>query len=142
MIQLLFLILTSTNSYAAPADFSPGEYKGKVIYLDFWASWCEPCKESFPWLNKMKKKYPGLEVVGVNLDKENDKAKDFLKRHPADFKVIYDPEAKYAKKYEVKGMPYSLIFDKNGNIKHKHIGYSKDRASNYEREIKELIGAK
>ena len=87
----------------------------------------------------MKKKYPNLAVVAVNLDKEKEKAEEFLKKHPAQFEIVYDPEANLAKEYKVKGMPYSLIFDSSGNVKYKHIGFTEAQAEGYESEIKGLI---
>ena len=69
------------------------EYKGKVVYLDFWASWCGPCKKTFPWLNELQKKYgkDGFEVVGVNVDAKKADADKFLVSTPAEFTVLFDP---------------------------------------------------
>jgi len=117
-------------------------YKGSVVYLDFWASWCGPCKESFPWLNEVARKYPQLKVVAINLDKNRSDADEFLKKYPATFEVLFDGPAKSAEKYKVKGMPYSIIFDKDGREVHSHIGFSKEKAKDYLLKIKVLLGEK
>jgi thiol-disulfide isomerase/thioredoxin len=130
------VVLFCMNANATELNLN--EYKGKVVYLDFWASWCGPCKESFPWLNKLAKENKDLVVIGVNLDKDKSDAEAFLKKYPADFKVVYNPKADLAEKYKVKGMPYTIIFDKEGNQKFKHIGFSLKKADEYMREIKTL----
>ena len=134
-IVLAILLLTSGAAKALEVS----DYKGKVVYLDFWASWCEPCKLSFPWLNKMKSQNPDLVVIGVNLDKEESLAKEFLKESPANFEIIYDPEAKLAEKYNVGGMPYSIVFDKKGIKRLSHVGFTNAKGKVYEQEIKKLL---
>lgn len=135
-------ILSLLFSHGAFADgaFKAENYKGKVVYLDFWASWCGPCKESFPWLNQLQQKYKdkGLVIVGINLDKEKAKAESFLKDHPAQFEIIFNGEGTLAKQYGVKGMPYSVILGKNGEVLHSHIGFHSDKTAEY---IKTIEGA-
>lgn len=76
--------------------------------MDFWASWCEPCRVSFPWLNEMQAKYgERLVVIGVNVDRERADASRLLTQAPAQFHIMYDPESKLASSYEVMGMPSS-----------------------------------
>lgn len=143
-MKKLFLpiVLTIMTQATWAAEFDINNYKGKVVYLDFWASWCGPCKESFPWLNSMKNKYKDIVIVGVNLDSNKKDADDFLKKYPAQFTVLFDPEGKLAEKFQVKGMPYSIVFDANGEQKFSHIGFSMDKASEYEKEIMQLKGNK
>lgn len=116
-------------------------YKGQVIYLDFWASWCTPCKKSFPWLNQIQKKYTnqGFKVIAVNLDKEPELAKRFLQQHPAEFVIGYDPEGKIASQLNVQGMPSSFLIDRNGNIVSSHIGFREKNASEMEAKLKKLL---
>ncbi len=136
-MRFLFILtlLFSANTWAE--DFSLDAYKGQVVYLDFWASWCGPCKESFPWLNQIQQKYKdkGLTVIGINLDKDKTNADEFLKSHPAVFKIIYNTQGDLAKKYGVKGMPFSVIIDKNGKILHSHIGFHMDKTNEYVQTI-------
>ena len=133
-------LLISTHLHAADIDLSA--HKGKVIYLDFWASWCGPCKESFPWMNELAQKYPDVKVIAVNLDKEKKDADAFLAKYPAQFEVLFDPSGKSAESYKVKGMPYSIIIDKNGKQIESHIGFSKEKSKEYILQIKKLLGEK
>ena len=117
------------------------QHKGDVIYLDFWASWCGPCRKSFPWMNDMQNRYQqqGFTIISINLDAEHDLAEDFLKEHPALFSVIYDPKGQTAKKYKVKGMPTSYLIGRDGQIKKAHTGFFTKKIPTYENEIKQLL---
>lgn len=119
-------------------------YKGKVVYLDFWASWCGPCKKTFPWLNELQKKYgkEGLEVVGVNLDAKKIDADKFLATTPAEFTILLDPEGKVANTYELQGMPSSYIIDRTGKVYLVHRGFKDGEAAELEGKIKQLLQAK
>ncbi|HEX2668196.1 MAG TPA: TlpA disulfide reductase family protein [Gammaproteobacteria bacterium] len=126
-------------SAATPLDLAP--YKGKVVYLDFWASWCKPCRQSFPWMNAMQKKYAGeLVIVAVNLDEEQADAARFLKETPADFTVVYDPEGKSAEQYGIIGMPSSFVIGRDGQVLKKHQGFFEDSPAKYEAELREILG--
>jgi cytochrome c biogenesis protein CcmG/thiol:disulfide interchange protein DsbE len=98
---------------------------GKLVYVDFWASWCGPCKQSFPFMNKLKKQFEakGVTVVAISVDKDPRDAVEFLKDHPADFTVVSDPASKCAKAAAVKGMPTSYIVGKDGTILYTHKGF-------------------
>jgi thiol-disulfide isomerase/thioredoxin len=117
------------------------EYRGKVVYLDFWASWCTPCRKSFPWMNALHKRYAkdGLVVLAVNLDENKQEVGRFLDKYPAEFTVAFDPEGKIAELYQLKGMPSSYLIDKQGNIVMSHIGFRHDDAAQLEKHIKNLL---
>lgn len=117
------------------------EYKGKVIYLDFWASWCTPCRKSFPWMNAMQQKYgaQNFTVVSINLDTEANLAEQFLASTPANFTILYDPEANLATELKLKGMPSSFIINQKGEIVSAHVGFTDDKKVKYEQEIKQLL---
>ena len=106
-------------------------YKGKVVYLDFWATWCGPCRKSFPWMNAMQKKYQsqGLEIIAVSLDAKKKMVETFLKKYPADFTIALDPDGVSGDLYKVRVMPSSYLIDRNGDIIERHMGFrSKDKA--------------
>ncbi|MBP6764719.1 MAG: TlpA family protein disulfide reductase [Rubrivivax sp.] len=106
-------------------------YKGKVVYLDFWASWCGPCKLSFPWLNDMQARHGarGLQVVAVNLDRQRALADAFLAQVPARFVLAFDPAGDSARRYAVQGMPSSVLIGADGLVLQQHSGFrDEDRA--------------
>jgi thiol-disulfide isomerase/thioredoxin len=117
--------------------------KGKVVYIDFWSSWCIPCRKSFPWMNKLQQKYQqqGLTILSINLDHDRKLADEFLIENPALFPVIYDPKGLIARKYKLKGMPSSFIINRTGQIVSTHVGFNKLKSLAYEQEIVELLSA-
>lgn len=103
------------------------DYRGKVVYLDFWASWCGPCRESFPWMNAMQSKFgaQGLQIIGVNLDAKIDDGQRFLAKLPASFVVPFDPGGTIPRLYGVKGMPTSVVIGRDGTVVYRHTGFKK-----------------
>src|ERR1700757_77516 len=103
----------------APAFTLPGlngdvaleSFRGKTVLVDFWASWCGPCRQSFPWMNGLEKRYgdKGLAIVAVNLDKDREFADNFLAEVPAEFTVAFDPSGRTAESYKVKAMPTTFL---------------------------------
>jgi cytochrome c biogenesis protein CcmG, thiol:disulfide interchange protein DsbE len=117
------------------------DLRGKVVYVDFWASWCVPCRASFPWMNDMKAKYgdKGLVIVAINLDKERDLAKKFLAKLPAQFTIAYDPDWGVAGQYKVSGVPSSYLIDRSGKMRSTHLGFSEKDEPRQEDTIKKLL---
>jgi cytochrome c biogenesis protein CcmG/thiol:disulfide interchange protein DsbE len=118
-------------------------YKGKVVYLDFWASWCGPCKLSFPWLNDMQARHGprGLQVVAVNLDRQRALADAFLAQVPARFVVAFDPAGDSARRYAVQGMPSSVLIAADGLVLQQHAGFrDEDRAAREAAIVAALAG--
>ena len=101
------------------------DYAGKIVYLDFWASWCGPCKQSFPWMNEMQGKYgaKGLQIIGINLDAKREDGQRFLARTAASFTIGFDPAGRLARLYAVKGMPSSVLIGRDGKITLIHVGF-------------------
>lgn len=115
---------------------------GKVVLVDFWASWCSPCKASFPVLNTLQEKFAaqGLIVLAINEDESADAMKKFLKEHPAVFTVLHDAGHKLVQSAGVESMPTSYLIDRNGIIRFHHNGFHGDKtARQYEEEIQSLI---
>lgn len=106
--------------------------KGKIVYVDFWASWCGPCKQSFPWMNDMHAKYAarGFEIVAINVDAKAADAERFLATTPAKFTVAFDAKGETPKQFAIKGMPTSYLIDGDGKITLVHSGFrDADRAA-------------
>ena len=120
------------------------DFKGKVVYLDFWASWCGPCKQSFPWMNAMQEKYrsQGLEIVGVNLDMNSDDAQKFLATTPAKFTIAFDNKGQTPKIYGVKAMPSSYVLSRDGKIIYQHMGFNDHEKDKLEQKLTGNLGAK
>lgn len=118
-----------------------GELHGKVVWVDFWASWCAPCRRSFPWLNEMQQKYgpDGLEIVGVNVDKERKLADAFLAETPAKFSLRFDPEGELAKAFDVQAMPSSYVLDTDGRVLARHFGFRLEDRAQYEEMIRTAL---
>lgn len=149
---LLLLSLLAAGVQAAPSlDYqvfnaqnqavSLSEFKGKVVYVDFWASWCGPCRKSFPWMNEIQKKYQdqGLAVVAINLDTDNELAQEFLKQVPANFSVRFNPEGDVARIFDLLGMPSSFMFNRQGQLVQHHVGFYADKTAEYEQELVNLL---
>lgn len=120
------------------------QFAGKVVYLDFWASWCAPCRTSFPLLNKLheKLKAKGFEVVAVNLDEDKANAEKFLKEFQVSFTVLRDAKGEWADKFVVESMPTSFIIDKQGVVQNIHHGFASDDIKELEDKITQLLAQK
>ncbi|VAW50912.1 hypothetical protein MNBD_GAMMA06-1604 [hydrothermal vent metagenome] len=117
------------------------DFKDKVVYLDFWASWCLPCKKSFPWMRDMKKRYAdqGFEILAVNLDKDKALADEFLQQMDVNFVVAFDASGDVAAEYKLRGMPSSYLIGRDGKIYASHIGFREKDKMKLERVIKNLL---
>jgi cytochrome c biogenesis protein CcmG/thiol:disulfide interchange protein DsbE len=141
LIVVCFLLAPMAHA-ASPIDLS--EFRGRVLYLDFWASWCAPCQQSFPWLQLMKDTYEGqgLTVVAVNLDQHRSDAERFLARFHPNFDVRFDPLAEAAERFKVQGMPTSMIIDRRGVVRFTHIGFRPLDGTVYENQLREILAEK
>jgi cytochrome c biogenesis protein CcmG, thiol:disulfide interchange protein DsbE len=125
-----------------PVDLE--SFRGRVVYLDFWASWCAPCRQSFPWMQRMQDIYgpQGLTVIAVNVDRSRQDAERFLAAFNPSFDVRYDPAGSLAEHFKVEGMPTGLLIDRHGVARFTHIGFRPvDRAA-YESQLRQLLSEK
>ena len=124
-----------------PDPLALASLRGKVVLVDFWASWCEPCRHSFPWLNEMQAKYAdrGLVVIGVNVDRERAQADRFLRDVPAQFRIVYDPAGALASRYDLPGMPVSYVIGPNGEVVQRHVGFRAALRAEREAELQKLL---
>ena len=120
----------------------PDALKGKVVIVDFWASWCGPCKDSFPAMNELQKKYGdrGLVIIAVNEDEEKSDMQDFLKANAAVFAVVRDAKQKMVAVAGIQTMPSSFVLDNTGKVRFVHAGFhGTETHRQYEQEIESLL---
>lgn len=117
------------------------DYRGKTVYLDFWASWCGPCRQSFPWMNAMQARYAskGLYVVGISVDKNREDARLFLKNNPVNFNLAFDQAGISPKSYAIKIMPTSVLIGPNGKVLSVHRGFRDDERAQREQDIQQAL---
>jgi thiol-disulfide isomerase/thioredoxin len=143
MFALLILGAIAVAPAASPDDDPLGLdlLKGKVVYVDFWASWCAPCRESFPWMNRMQSElgHDGLVIIAVNVDREHADAEQFLRSHAAQFRIVYDPQGRLPEKFGVRGMPTSFLIDRNGHIQLRHEGFFIKDSDALARQVRTLV---
>jgi thiol-disulfide isomerase/thioredoxin len=120
------------------------DLRGHVVYLDFWASWCGPCKQSFPWMNKLQQRFgaQGLQVVAVNLDSHSEESRQFLSQVPAQFRVAFDSAGSTPKRYAIKGMPSSVLIGPDGQVLAVHSGFRPEETAALEALIEKTLAAK
>jgi len=117
------------------------EHRGEVVLLNFWASWCGPCRKEMPYLEQIQEKYSdyGFTVMGVNVEEDSSKAKKMLKDIPVSFPILYDTTNSVSKAYKVSAMPTTVIIDRDGNMRYLHKGYKSGDEATYKQWVKKLI---
>jgi thiol-disulfide isomerase/thioredoxin len=117
------------------------EMTGNVVLINFWASWCGPCREEMPLLNALHKKYAplGFTVLGVNVEEQLDGARGFLSNVPVDFPILLDNTNKVSKQYKVVAMPTTVVVDRDGNMRYLHEGYKPGDEKKYRQMVKKLV---
>ncbi len=138
------LAVTVWGAAAAAATLDLSAYRGKVVLVDFWASWCNPCRQSFPWMNQLQQTYgpQGLVIIGVNVDHDSDDARQFLDRYGAEFKIVYDADGHLAREFDFRDMPTSYLIGRDGNIHYVHAGFYPQKEGSYLSDILTLLQEK
>lgn len=119
------LPMLNTSADSPAKKVSLADYQDKVVYLDFWASWCTPCLQSMPFLNELRNReqHRGFEVIAINMDKEPADAKKFLQQHPVDYPVVYDLNGNYARQLHIAVLPTALLVAPGGRVALVHRGF-------------------
>lgn len=155
---ILMLTTIATNGFASSSDNTAApdfslpminkegkvnlkDLKGRVVYVDFWATWCPPCRKSFPWMEEMQTRYQedGLTIVAISVDAKYELAEKFVRDLKPSFISAHDPGKKTAKLYKLRAMPSSYLIDRNGNIISTHLGFRTSRTKKVEAEIKAAL---
>jgi thiol-disulfide isomerase/thioredoxin len=120
------------------------DHRGKVVYLDFWASWCPPCLESLPEIERLRGEFPEdqFQVVAVNVDKKPEKALKFLKRNPVGYPSASDPRGVLPKRYGLRTMPTSYLIDADGVVRYIHSGFRRQDVGELHARIKKMLAAR
>jgi peroxiredoxin len=117
------------------------EMAGNVVLINFWASWCGPCREEMPLLNALHNKYQplGFTVLGINVEEQVDSARGFLRDFPVDFPVLLDNRNQVSQLYEVVAMPTTVVVDRDGKLRYLHRGYKSGDEEKYRQMVKKLV---
>ena len=152
LVSLMCINLASAAAVKGPApnftlksmsgkNLKLSELAGNVVLINFWASWCGPCREEMPYLNALHKKYAplGFTVLGVNVEEQLDGAMGFLSNVPVDFPILLDNQNKVSKQYKVVAMPTTVVVDRDGNMRYLHKGYKPGDEKKYRQMVKKLV---
>jgi len=157
MLPLLgcLLLISGHASAAAPQGPAPdfalktpsgenarlSEYRGEVVMINFWASWCAPCRQEMPLLEELYTQYQplGFTILGVNVEQDSSKALAMLEDIPVSFPVMLDTQSTVSKLYNVVAMPTSILVDRDGNMRYLHHGYKPGYEEEYQQQVRELI---
>ena len=117
------------------------EFRGEVVLINFWASWCGPCRQEMPVLSQLHEKYKalGFTVLGINVEKDSAKARKLLLEMPVSFPVLLDNESVVSKQYDVVAMPSTVLIDRDGNMRYLHKGYKPGLENVYLQQIRDLV---
>lgn len=142
----LTLLLSVSGNVTAAETTTPDwavlkDLPGKVVVVDFWASWCAPCLRSFPWMNELQQRYAGqgLVIIAVNMDQDRRLADAFLTKMPATFRVEYDAAGTIARRFGVETMPASFLIDRRGQLRVRHTGFRDAQRVEREQQILQLL---
>ncbi|WP_353230870.1 TlpA disulfide reductase family protein [Novosphingobium sp.] len=144
-LAALLLGCSATVAHADPRADSAGldlaKYRGKVVYVDFWASWCGPCKQAFPFMAQLSRKFRPADLVVITVDEERQRASGeaFLRKLQSTLPVVWDSDNAIGKAWAVNELPVTLMFDRKGKMRFRHQGFVAANTAEYENQIKTLI---
>lgn len=117
------------------------EQRGRVVMVNFWATWCGPCRQEMPHLNRLYEKYraSGFVLIGVNVDDDVRKAADVAAKLGVNFPVLLDTDKKVSRQYDLSTMPSTVLIDRDGRVKYVHLGYKTGYEDTYDKQVRELL---
>jgi len=120
---------------------SLSDLRGQVVMINFWASWCGPCRQEMPFLEQIHQRYEplGFTLLGVNVEEDSDDAIAFLQERPVSFPILFDPKNDVSKRYDVIAMPSTVLIDRQGNVRHLHHGYKPGYENDYQDQVRALV---
>ncbi len=151
IVMLASVAATADIKQAAAPDFTLksasgenlrlSELRGEVVMINFWASWCGPCRQEMPLLEELYNQYSpmGFTIVGVNVEEDSSKAREMLKDIPVNFPVVFDNKSTVSRLYDVVAMPSTVLVDRDGNIRYLHRGYKPGYEETYQQQVRALI---
>ena len=118
-----------------------GEQRGRVVLVNFWATWCGPCRQEMPHLNRLYEKYrsSGFTLLGVNIDEDPRAAIELARKLGVTFPVLLDTDKKVSRLYDMSAMPATIVIDRDGRVRHLHRGYRDGYEKTYEQQIRDLL---
>lgn len=130
-----------TLTDASGRQVSLADFKGQVVLVNFWASWCGPCRKEMPLLEQLYKRYQplGFTLLGVNVDEDSRDAKAFLAETPVSFPILFDSANDVSQLYDVSAMPSTVLIDRQGRLRFLHLGYQPGYENTYQDQIRQLI---
>ncbi len=123
------------------ANIKLSELRGQVVMINFWASWCGPCRQEMPLLDQLYQRYQpmGFTLLGVNVEEDSRAADKILKEIPVSFPVLYDKKNQVSESYQVRAMPSTFLIDRDGKVRYLHKGYQPGYEEEYQQQIRELV---
>lgn len=117
------------------------EFRGQVVMINFWATWCGPCRQEMPLLNRIQEQYrkAGFILLGVNIDDRPEAAQAMAKNLGVNFPILFDTEKRVSRFYDVNAMPSTLLVDRDGKVRYVHLGYRPGYETRYEAQVRELL---
>ena len=117
------------------------EFQGEVVMINFWASWCGPCRQEMPLLDELYTQYQplGFTILGVNVEEDSSKARQMLKENPVNFPILFDTKSEVSKLYNVVAMPSTVLVDRDGRVRYLHQGYKPGYEESYQQQVRALI---
>lgn len=130
-----------TLKSASGANLKLSEFRGEVVLVNFWASWCGPCRQEMPLLSELHEQYRdlGFTVLGVNVEEDTRKARKLLEDAPVSFPVLFDSDSVVSREYDVVAMPSTVLVDRNGKLRYLHKGYKPGLEAVYQQQVRDLL---